>query len=166
MTDYLLEGIMKKIILIIALVAVFGAGGYFYQSNQPTKVANPLPMPETGEITVEHAAPLFANGLPKDYAVVDVRTVEEYASKNTPRTINIPVAIFEDADDPCAEVAARLPKDKKIIFVCPYGPRSKEMYGYMTESVEDLGCGQPAEGLYHLWANIKYKNDRIIVKGK
>jgi len=157
---------MKKIILILLLVVVIGTGGYFYMSNQPTKVANPLPMPSTGQITVEHAAPLFADALPKDYTIVDVRTVEEYEKKNTPGTINIPVAIFEDADDPCAEVMAKLPKDKKIIFVCPYGPRSKDMYGYMTDSVEDLGCGQPKDGLYHLWANIKYKQNKIVVRGK
>jgi rhodanese-related sulfurtransferase len=157
---------MKKIILILLAVIILGVGGYLYMSNQPTKVANPLPMPETGQITVENAAPLFADGLPEDYAIVDVRTVEEYEAKHTPGTINIPVAIFEDADEPCKEVIAKLPKDKKIIFVCPFGPRSKDMYGYLTDPVEDLGCGMPKAGLYHLWANIKYKNDRIIVKSK
>lgn len=157
---------MKKIIIVLVVVVLLCAGGYFYMANQPTKVANPLPMPETGEITVQNAAPLFANGLPADYAVVDVRTKEEYSAQHTRGTINIPVAIFEDAEDPCAEVEKLLPKDKKIIFVCPFGPRSKDMYGNLTDSKEDLGCGLPKEGLYHLWANVKFKDDRIIVKGK
>jgi len=157
---------MKKFILILLVIAIAAVAYYFYASNQPTKVANPLPMPEYGQITVEHAAPLFDGKLPEDYAVVDVRTVEEYAKVHTNGTINIPVAIFEDADEPCKEVIAQLPKDKKIIFVCPFGPRSKDMYGYLTDSVEDLGCGLPKAGLYHLWANIKYKDNYIVVKGK
>jgi len=157
---------MKKIILILIAVVILGAGGYVYLSNQPTKIANPLPVPVAGEITVEHAAPLFAKGLPKGYTVVDVRTAEEFQDEHTEGTVNIPVAIFEDAADPCAEVISKLPKDKKIIFVCPYGPRSKDMYGYLTDPVEDMGCGMSPDGLYHLWANIKYKKDRIIVKRK
>jgi rhodanese-related sulfurtransferase len=157
---------MKKLIIILLAVVIAAIGIYLYMSNQPTKVANPLPMPETGEITVEHAAPLFADGLPQDYVIVDVRTVEEYEAKHTLGTINVPVAIFEDADEPCKEVIAQLPKGKKIIFVCPFGPRSKDMYGYLTDSEEDLGCGYPKEGLYHLWANIKYKADHIVVRAK
>jgi rhodanese-related sulfurtransferase len=157
---------MKKIILILAVVVAAVVLVYFYISGQPTKIANPLPMPETGEITVEHAAPLFAGSLPADYAIVDVRTKEEYAKISTKGTINIPVAIFEDAEDPCAEIEALLPKDKKLIFVCPFGPRSKDMYANLTDPVEDMGCGLDKNGLYHLWANIKYKPDHIVVKAK
>jgi len=157
---------MKKIISILFLVAIVAGGVYYYISNQPTKVANPLPMPEYGKITVEHAAPLFDGKLPEGYAIVDVRTVEEFDKKHTEGTINVPVAIFEDADDPCKEIALMLPKAEKIIFVCPYGPRSKEMYENLVAPVDDLGCGFPKEGLYHLWANIKYKKDHIIVQSK
>jgi rhodanese-related sulfurtransferase len=156
---------LKKISIIF--IALLIAGGiYLYKSNQPTKVANPLPMPSTGEITVEQAAPLFYESLPEDYAIVDVRTVEEFQKENTAGTINIPVAIFEDSDTPCEEVISRLPKDKKIIFICPFGPRSKEMYGYLTDSKEDLGCGLDNEGLYHLWARVKYKEDRLVVQAR
>lgn len=123
-------------------------------------------MPSYGKITVEHAAPLFDGKLPENYTVADVRTVEEYADINTPGTINVPVAIFEDSDAPCEEIASKLPKGKKIIFVCPYGPRSQEMYENLTASVDDLGCGMEKDGLYHLWANIKYKPDHIVVKSK
>ncbi|ADD68980.1 hypothetical protein Dacet_2218 [Denitrovibrio acetiphilus DSM 12809] len=157
---------MKKVFLVFILVVILGASGYYYMSNQPTKVASPLPMPAFGEITVEHAAPLFADGLPSDYAIVDVRTAEEFEKIHTDKTINIPVAIFEDADEPCKDIMAKLPKDKKIIFVCPFGPRSKDMYQFLTDPVEDLGCGMAKEGLYHLWANIKYKKNHIVIKGK
>lgn len=155
---------MKKIILILLVAVLAGAGVYYYVSNQPAKVANPLPMPEYGEITVEHAAPLFADGLPADYAVVDVRTEAEAAEVTTAGLINIPVALFEDADDPCAEVMAKLPKDKKIIFACPFGPRAKDMYLNLTDPVEDLGCGMDKAGMYHLQATLKYKKDHLVVQ--
>jgi len=155
---------MKKLLLlVVALVLIVGAG-YVYKSGMPTKIENPLPMPTTGEVRVENVAPLFYDGLPADYAIVDVRTKEEYAKESTEGTINIPVAIFEDSDEPCKEIISQLPKDKKIIFICPFGPRSKDMYQNLTDPVEDMGCGLEKEGLYHLWARVKYKKDRLVVQ--
>ncbi|PLX67159.1 MAG: hypothetical protein C0603_10910 [Denitrovibrio sp.] len=155
---------MKKVIGIVVLLVIAGASWYVYTSGQPTRVSEPLAMPETGEVRVENVAPLFYDGLPSDYAIVDVRTKAEYEKEYTEGTINVPVAIFEDADEPCKEIISKLPTDKKIIFICPFGPRSKEMYGNLTDSEEDLGCGMKKEGVYHLWARVKYKKDRLVVQ--
>lgn len=155
---------MKKIILLLLIIIIAGAGIYVYMQNQPTKVAHPKPMPEYGTITVDEAAPLFMNSLPKDYVVVDVRTKKEYENNHTEGTINIPVAIFETADHPCAQVESMLPKGKKIIFVCPFGPRSRDMYQNLTDPKADLGCGMDKKGLYHLWARVRFKKDHLVVQ--
>ncbi|TCK59816.1 rhodanese-like domain-containing protein [Seleniivibrio woodruffii] len=147
--------------LLVLVLAVFGI--YAYIKNTPRSVKNPLPVPESGELTVEHAAPLFYDGLPADYVVVDVRTAEEYEKEHTEGTVNIPVALFEEAGA-CGRVMPLLPDTKKIIFVCPFGPRAEEMYYNLTDPKEDEGCGINAEGMYYLNAAVKFKPDRLVVR--
>lgn len=117
-------GDMKKLIIalgVIAVVCIIGGGAYVYIGSQPRKISDPLPMPESGKITIENAAPLFYDSLPADYFVVDVRTPEEYEKQHTANVVNIPVALFEE-DGACEKVISQLPENKKIIFVCPFGP--------------------------------------------
>lgn len=158
---------MKRLILIAVCVVlglcVIGGGAYFYVSNTPKKVANPLPMPESGKITVENVAPLFYEGLPADYFVVDVRTVQEYEKKHTDGMVNIPVALFEE-DGACEKIIPQLPEGKKIIFVCPFGPRAEEMFYDLTDPVEDGGCGLTPEGMFYLVAKVKYGKDGLIIR--
>ena len=158
---------MKRIVIIVAVVllvcAACAGGYYYYVNNFGKKIANPLPMPVSGKVTVENVAPFFYNGLPDEYAFVDVRTVEEYSKIHTDGTINIPVALFEE-DGACEKVADMLPKDKKIIFSCPFGPRAEEMFFDLTDPVADGGCGMQPEGMYYLWANVKYKKNRLVIR--
>jgi len=155
---------MKLFITILMLGAFAAFGVYLYFDDQPTVVVEPLPMPEFGEITVEHTAPLFADGLPSDYAVVDVRSTEEFNTVHVSGTINIPISIFEDSENPCRAVVSELPKDKKIIFLCNMGIRSGDMYYNLTDPVEDLGCGIDKTGLYFLNAEVKFNLDKLIIK--
>jgi len=158
---------MKRAIVIVVCVVfalcIAGGGAYFYISNSPRKVADPLPMPENGKVTVENAAPLFYEGLPDDYFVVDVRTPQEYEKKHTEGIVNIPVALFEE-DGACEKIIPQLPENEKIIFVCPFGPRAEEMFYNLTDPKKDGGCGISPDGMYYLIAKVKYGKDRLIVR--
>ena len=158
---------MKKIIFY-GFIAVFGLcfagiGAVIYISGTPRKVAEPLPMPESGKITVQNAAPLFYDSLPADYYVVDVRTPKEYEQTHTEGVVNIPVALFEE-NGACETIVPRLPKGKKVIFVCPLGPRAEEMFYNLTDSKEDGGCGIEPDGLYYLTAKVKYGKKKLILR--
>lgn len=157
---------MKKLIVVLGvlvLAAAIGGGVFYYKINSPRQIAEPIPMPESGKVTVENVAPLFYDSLPEDYALVDVRTVAEYEAVHTDGTINIPVALFEE-EGACEKIIPQLPKDKKIIFSCPFGPRAEEMFFDMTDPVEDGGCGLAPEGMYYLVANVKYKKNRLVIR--
>jgi len=155
---------MRVLFTVILLAAFAGFGVFLYFDDQPTIVEEPLPMPEYGEITVKHAAPLFSDGLPDGYAVVDVRSAEEYDNVHVVGTINIPISIFEESEQPCKAVVRELPKDKKIIFLCNMGVRSGDMYYNLVDPVEDLGCGIEKDGLYYLNAEVQYNLDKLIIK--
>lgn len=148
---------------IIVAAGIIGGGVFWFRANSSLKVANPLPMPESGKVTVENVAPFFYDGLPAEYALVDVRTVEEYEKIHTDGTINIPVALFEE-DGACEKVASMLPKDKKIIFSCPFGPRAEDMFFNLTDPAEDGACGMSPEGMYYLVANVKYKKNKLVIR--
>lgn len=159
------SGEMMRILFTAMIFAAFaGLGIYLHFDGQPTVVESPLPMPAYGEITVKHAAPLFYDGLPEGYAVVDVRTAEEFQTVHVVGTVNIPVNIFEESNNPCRDLVYELPKAKKIIFICNKGIRSADMYYNLTDPEEDLGCGIDKTGLYYLNANVQYNMDRLIIK--
>ncbi len=151
------------VLAVAALAALIGGGVFYYRINSPRTVANPVPMPQSGKVTVENVAPFFYDGLPDDYVLVDVRTVGEYEAVHTDGTLNIPVALFEE-EGACEKVIPQLPKDKKIIFSCPFGPRAEEMFFNMTDPVEDGGCGLAPDGMYYLVANVKYKKNRLVIR--
>lgn len=155
---------MKKIVFIILVLVLAGTGFFMYLQDKPTKVANPQPMPEYGEIKVEQAAPLFAEGLPEKYAIVDARSKSEYEKEHTEGTINVPEAIFANSINPCAEIMSKLPKNKDIIFVSDFGSVSDAMYRHLTNPEDKMGCGMQKYGLYNLMAKVKFKKDRLIVQ--
>lgn len=153
---------MKKLIMLAVIILACG-GYYYYWSNTSREIEHPLPMPVSGKVTLENVAPLFKHGLPKDYAVVDVRTDKEYNSGHTNGTIHLPVAMFDD-DGACDKVISKLPKDKKIIFMCPAGPRAEEMFYDLTDQVKDGGCGMKSDGMYFLYATVKFHKNKLVLK--
>lgn len=153
---------MKKIIVLLIIVLACG-GYYYYWSNTSREIEHPLPMPESGKVTLENVAPLFKHGLPKDYVVVDVRTDKEYKAGHTQGTLHFPVALFDD-EGACEKVVPNLPKDKKIIFMCPAGPRAEEMFYDLTDPVKDDGCGMNPKGMYFLYAKVKFHKDKLVLK--
>lgn len=155
---------MKKLFVAILVILIIAMSIYLViKHKKEAEDAQVKPMPEFGKITIGNAAPLFKDGLPKDYAVIDVRTDEEYNKQHTEGTLHIPVALFE-ADGACAKVQAMLPKDKKMIFVCPSGPRAEEMYYDLTDPVKDGACGFEKKGKYFLIAHVTYGKNNLELK--
>lgn len=158
---------MKKIMIIAVLVlAVLGlaAGGFFYyRANTSVTVNNPVLMPDTGQVGPENIVPVLKDGIPADYMVVDVRTPKEYNSGHTEGTVNIPVALFEK-DGACEDIIPLLDRKKKILFLCPFGPRAEEMYYDLTDATKDGGCGINPDGLYYAIAKVKFKKDGLVIR--
>lgn len=104
---------MKKIIiLVIASLVVFGCG---------SKETNNLSYKELMQ--------------EKEYAIVDVRTKEEYESGHIKEAINIP---YDKIDE-----NTKLDKNKNIFVYCKSGARSKKAYETLKTlgySVYDLGA--------------------------
>ena len=153
---------IKKISVFIILIVVVGVVSA-YVILSPDRVARATPMPAFGEVRVEHVAHLFYEGIPDGYIIIDARTEEEYAQWHTEGTVNFSRHIFEE-DDACEKAREVFGKGEKIIIVCPYGPGAKEVYENLIDPVEAMGCGIDKEGIYRLWARVRFLKDRIIVK--
>lgn len=153
---------MKKLIFLAVVVVVSGI--YYWEwSNTSGETEHPQPMPVSGKITIDNVAPLFKHGIPDGYVVVDVRTDKEYKAKHTDGMLHFPVALFDD-EGACEKVVPNLPKDKKIIFTCPAGPRAEEMFYDLTDPVKDGGCGINPKGMYFLYAKVKYNRKGLVIK--
>ena len=73
------------------------------------------------------------------YVLVDVREDNEWGGGHIPGALHAPLSRFSEA-------AAKLPKDKPVIFYCQGGVRSKRALGMAKD------CGMNAEG--HLGGGI------------
>jgi rhodanese-related sulfurtransferase len=81
------------------------------------------------------------------YVVVDVREDNEWAGGRIPGAIHAPLSRFDKA-------AARLPKDKQIIFYCASGMRSKSA----LRRAKQMGLnadGHLGGGIMH-WSRFDY----------
>lgn len=72
-----------------------------------------------------------------DYALIDVREVEEYEDGHLPNAVNIPLSEFQAR-------FSEVPKDKPVVMVCRSGGRSAQaseflvMQGYDGDKISNL----------------------------
>lgn len=100
----------------------------------------------------------IAASLPPDVQVVDTRAPEEYKFDHLEGSANIFVnELYEN--NGCSSVISKLPKDKKIIFVCSTGGRSEDMYFTLMEQ-----CGYDMSNILYFDGKTKFVNGKIIIE--
>ena len=104
---------MRKIILLLSLIFVFGLSGCMNNSNYKS-------------ITMEQAKEIMDTT--EGYIILDVRTIEEFNTGHIPNAINIPNEVIYDE-------ATKILTDKEqvILVYCRSGRRSKEASSKLVE---------------------------------
>lgn len=80
-----------------------------------------------------YKALIASNKVPANIAVIDIRNATEYAAGHMKGAIN-----FEAGKLSAAELAAKLPKNKVIIFTCGTGARAMEAYIKLKDAKMDV----------------------------
>lgn len=74
-------------------------------------------MTDVGEITIEEYKTDYVDNDSAEYALIDVREVDEYAAGHLPGAINVPLSDLQNRVD-------EIPKDTPVVLVCRSGGRS------------------------------------------
>lgn len=154
---------MKKVIIGILVIVCIAVGAAYLQFNQSAPLFTMADMPETGELNGGQINQVIKTN-PSDFVFYDVRTPEEYAKEHTNSVANTPVAMFETDENACEKIKSSIVAEKRIVFVCPFGPRAKEMYYNLVDSKEDGACGFEKKNLYFLTAKVKFNPEHLKIK--
>ena len=97
-----------------------------------------------------------------DIALVDVRSEREFAEGNIEGAINIPDGEFYD--DPEGTIA-RLPNDRRVVFICATGARSAGAFFMVSDILYDEPeLYDNPHGIQYLDNNIEFHNGDFTIK--
>ena len=117
---------MKRLLLILLVIALTLAVGCTKSSPEITADITPQPSPIIKDITTQEAYALIEEN--PDLIIIDVRTPEEFAQEHLENAINI-----DSYSDTFRDELDNLDKDKTYLIYCAVGGRSADALAIMQE---------------------------------